>query len=133
MEVAIEAHKGQQRLDGRPYILHPIRMVARATSSREQVVCLLHDVVEDSDLTISDLAELGFDEKICLAVEAISHSRTDSYDEYINRLCTNDIARRVKILDLQDNLDYREWPNTSSYFEKMRDYFNAIKKLEGMG
>jgi len=104
---ATEVHRGQVDKAGNPYILHPIRVMMRMTSPEARIVAILHDTIEDSDHTLDDLRELGYDEPIIAAVDAISRREDESYEEFIQRLKPNPLARRVKLGDLLDNMDLR--------------------------
>ncbi len=104
---ATEVHRGQVDKSGNPYILHPIRVMMRMTSPEARIVAILHDTIEDSDHTLDDLRELGYDEPIIAAVDAISRREDESYEEFIQRLKPNPLARRVKLGDLLDNMDLR--------------------------
>jgi (p)ppGpp synthase/HD superfamily hydrolase len=107
--LAVEAHKGQVDKAGRPYILHPLRLMSRMTTDDERIVAVLHDVVEDTDVTFDELRELGMPEKAISALELLTHRQSDGTDEdyfsYIKGIIQNPIARAVKLADLGDNLD----------------------------
>ena len=70
----------------------------------DQMAAVLHDAVEDTDLKLGDLAEAGFPDDVIVAVDNLTHQAGESYDDYIERLAMNEIARRIKIVDLQQNL-----------------------------
>ena|SRR3990167_4514983 len=115
--LATVAHRGQVDKAGAPYILHPLRvMLAVKDSGRSfvpqditeaRMVAVLHDVVEDSSLTLDALFELGYPPLVVSAVKYLTRPVGMSYDEYIERLCKvgPPMAMRVKLLDLEDNLD----------------------------
>jgi (p)ppGpp synthase/HD superfamily hydrolase len=96
-------HAGQKRRNGNPYIIHPIRVSQEVHSITEKVVALLHDVVEDTDATFADIERL-FGPEVCVAVEALTHRKGESYDDYIRRVKVNPISAAVKIADIADNL-----------------------------
>lgn len=111
--IAIAAAVHDRQLDkaGEPYILHPLRLMMRMTSTEAMITAILHDVVEDSSpedkWTFARLREYGFSEKVVEAVDGVT-SRSDdgeSYDEFIERAASNPIAREVKIADLEDNMN----------------------------
>jgi (p)ppGpp synthase/HD superfamily hydrolase len=133
LEIALRAHRGQKRLDGKAYVLHPIRMMTRTQDHDEQVLCLLHDVVEDSDIGFEDIQEFGFSSNIINALKAITHKTDEDYTEYIHRVANNYLATKVKILDIKDNLDQNEWPNAHTYLEKVSKYFNHLQILQQCG
>lgn len=109
--VAVEAHTGQTDKAGAPYINHPQRVAIRVcqyapTGGTEaaQAVAWLHDVVEDSSITLQDLA-LTFPPEIVAAVDAITHRPHEPREDYYRRVAANDLARAVKLADLEDNSD----------------------------
>jgi (p)ppGpp synthase/HD superfamily hydrolase len=104
---ATRAHSGQAGRDGRPYILHPLRMMARFNSELEQVVALLHDVVEKTDTTLDDLRRAGFMPEVVDAVDALTQREGESYQDLVERAAASPLARAVKIADLEDHLDLR--------------------------
>jgi len=105
--LCVEAHGGvPRRFGGEPYCIHPI---AVAESLRDydieyQIVALLHDIVEDTDVTLELLKDLGFPKYIRSAVDAITHRKDESYADYIKRCNKNEIARLVKTADMLHNL-----------------------------
>ena len=103
--LAVQAHRGQVDKGGQPYILHPLRLMQKLDSEAGKIVALLHDVVEDSDVRLTDLIEQGFSEKIVSAVDALTKRPDEDYECYLARVADNKIARDVKVEDLKDNLD----------------------------
>lgn len=103
--LAAEMHKGQTDKGGNPYILHPLRLMVKAQDERSRIVAVLHDIVEDTVVTLNDLRKRGFDEEVVSAVECVTRRDGETYDEFINRIKLNPLARSVKILDIEDNQD----------------------------
>lgn len=104
LKVAYEAHKPQVRDGGNtPYIVHPFRVSMVMNDETSQVVALLHDVVEDTKVTLKDLGMM-FPKEVTEAVDALSRRKDEKYFDYINRLSKNEIAVDVKIADIMDNL-----------------------------
>lgn len=102
--LATQAHADQVDKGGAPYILHPLRVMMAMTTEQERIVAVLHDVVEDSDYALSDLAaEFGWD--VYDAVDALTRRDGETYEAFIKRCAQNPIARRVKLADLADNMD----------------------------
>ena len=110
LEIAVSAHKNQQEKNGSPYVLHPIRLMLAVESPEAKIAALLHDVVEDTGVEMEDLVNEGFGEDIISALKLLTHDDGSEYGEYINRIVPNEIAREVKIADLQDNMDIRRIP-----------------------
>ena len=104
---ATEVHRGQVDKAGNPYILHPLRVMLRMTSDEARFVAVLHDTIEDSDHTLDDLRALGYSETIIAAVDAVTRRADETYEQFIQRLKPNPLARKVKLADLLDNLDLR--------------------------
>lgn len=100
--LARKAHSGSVDKAGKAYIEHPERVASRLNSQDEKIVGWLHDVVEDTDVTLDQIREM-FGPKIAEAVDAITHRSGESWAEYLCRVKMNPIARLVKIQDLVDN------------------------------
>lgn len=107
LSVALEAHKGQLDRSGRPYILHPLTVMQHVDPGPAQVTAVLHDAVEDSDMTLADLQELGFSAEVLEAVDLLTHREDVDYDDYVRALKDNPLARQVKLADLAHNMDIR--------------------------
>jgi hypothetical protein len=103
LEIAARAHAGQRDKEGLPYILHPLRVMSRVTGEAAQIVAVLHDVVEDTPVTLDDLQAAGFPPDILAAVACVTHCREEPYAEYVIRCRNNALARQVKLADLEDN------------------------------
>lgn len=118
-------HEGQKDKAGEEYFLHVKRVSAPfRQASNEQIVAFLHDVIEDSNLTIEDL--YAFDEGIVLAVDAMTRRGNESYQDYIVRCGENSIARVVKMEDLKDNMNMARLPEiTDDDIARLRKYHKA--------
>lgn len=105
--IAAKAHAGQLDRDGNPVILHPLTVGLMGHTDEERVAGFLHDVVEDTDMTFEDLEEQGIPEGIISALKLLTHDKTLSYDEYLQRIIDshNPIALQVKFNDLQHNFE----------------------------
>ena len=126
LQIAIRAHKGQKDKAGHDYILHPIRVSERCDDPRAKIVALLHDTIEDTDVTADYLREEGFTEEIVEAVLAVTHSEGEEYDDYVRRAAQNELGRMVKRADLEDNMDIRRLPElTDRDVERLRKYLRA--------
>jgi len=120
--LASKAHEGQVDKGGNPYIEHPLAVERLVSKPKEGVVALLHDVVEDTDVTLEDLAPFG--RQVVKAVDAITQRAGESRDGYLTRVEANPIARIVKIADLTHNSDLSRIPHPTQ-----RD-FNRVKKYQ---
>lgn len=103
IEIASAAHAGQRDQQGSPYILHPLRVMSRVDGEAAQMVAVLHDVVEDTTVTLDDLRAAGFSADVITAVECVTHRQQESYAEYVIRCNSNALARQVKLADLEEN------------------------------
>jgi len=125
--LAVEAHRGQKDRAGAPYILHPLRVMYRLgwdAPEKARMAAVLHDVVEDTPIKLADLRARGFPEEVVAAVDLLSRRPEDSYEQFIERVLPDPIARRVKRADLEDNLEVRRLPAVTAKdaerFEKYR-------------
>src|SRR5215468_1348152 len=105
--IAAQAHLGQRDKGGAPYILHPLRMMMRMESESAMIAAVLHDVVEDSDWTLEQLRGEGFSEEVLQAIDCLTSREGETYGEFISRVRSSEIARRVKIADLEDNMNVK--------------------------
>jgi (p)ppGpp synthase/HD superfamily hydrolase len=103
IQIARRAHEGQLDKSGRPYIGHPQRVMGRVASEHERMVAVLHDVVEDTSVTVDDLASAGCPDNVLRAVEAISKRPGEDQDTYLSRVAANPLALVVKRADIADN------------------------------
>ena len=104
MIIAYEAHKNQVDKSGVPYIYHPIHVAEQMNTENECIIALLHDVVEDTNVTFKQLGEV-FSKEIIDILKLLTREENIEYDEYIKRIKNNSIACKVKIADLTHNLD----------------------------
>ncbi len=105
MEVCYEAHKGQKDHGGTPYVFHPLHLAEQMSTEDEVVTALLHDVAEDTDVTMEMLKEMGFPGRVMEALALLKHEPGTPYMAYILQLRSNPLARRVKMADLAHNSD----------------------------
>ncbi len=105
LKLCFEAHKNQTDKSGMPYVFHPFHLAECMTDEYTTTVALLHDVVEDTDYTLSDLKDMGFPEKVTDALALLTHDKSVPYMEYVERIKQNPIAREVKLADLTHNSD----------------------------
>jgi len=107
--LATNAHAGQFDRGGKPYILHPLKVMHYLKTDDEELQCiaLLHDVVEDTDTSWKDLEAIGCTERVLNAVRALTKLPGQTYDEYKEVVFANEDAMRVKLCDLRHNTDIR--------------------------
>ena len=131
LQIAIRTHAGQKDKAGHDYILHPIRVSERCSDPRAKIVALLHDTIEDTNVTAEYLREEGFTEEIVEAVLAVTRREGEEYDEYVRRAAQNELGRMVKRADLEDNMDIRRLSElTDRDVERLRKYLRAWQSLQ---
>lgn len=131
IRIASIAHKNQKDKNGKPYILHPLRVMLSFESYDEKIVAVLHDVIEDSNFTLKDLKEEGFSKEIIEAIDAISRREEEEYFEFIKRVITNKMASRVKLKDLADNMNISRIENPKAEdFNRIKKYKKAEKMIK---
>ena len=134
VSIAAQAHKGQKDKAGAPYLLHPLRMMLRMTSEAAMMAAVLHDVVEDTDWTLERLRGEGFSEEVLEAVDCLTHRDGESYEEFVERVRANAIARQVKVADLEDNMNIRRIGRLGAKdLERLEKYHRAWCTLTGGG
>lgn len=105
IRIAAEAHEGQTDKGGTPYILHPLRVMMRLEDEQGRITAVLHDLIEDTGWTLEDLRREGFEESIVAAVDRLTRRDGESYLDFCRRAAEDELARRVKLADIADNLD----------------------------
>jgi len=120
LEIAEEAHKGQTRKMGKdkglPYIIHPKRVAENFEDETLKSIALLHDVIEDTKITASDLLEKGVSQEVVSAVECLSRKENENYLDFILRIRENRLAVQVKRYDIEDNMrDLEEGSRKDKY------------------
>lgn len=130
--IATKAHSGQVDKGGNPYILHPLRVMLSLDNDEDKVVGILHDVLEDTNITLKYLENNGFygEIKILQALESITRKSNESYKDFISRVKLNPIALRVKLADLKDNMNISRIKNpTEKDFSRIEKYKKAYRFL----
>gem|GEM_PF-432905 len=130
--IAYAAHHGQADKSGAPYIYHPAYLASQMETEDEIITALLHDVVEDTDITIEDLEREGFPPATIEALKLLTHDDGSGYSQYIDRIGTNPLATKVKLADLRHNGNPSRNANLPpedavKYREK---YGDAVRQLE---
>ncbi len=132
--VAVAAHAGQIDKAGRPYILHPLRVMLALDTTDDQIVGVLHDVVEDTDVTLEALRAEGFSEAVLAALASVTNRADEDYPAFVLRAAANPIGRRVKLADLRDNSDLSRIAHpTQKDFERLERYRAAIEAIQALG
>ena len=130
-EIAKKAHLGQIDKAGEDYIKHPEKVASFVNSDEEKAVAYLHDVIEDTELTLEDLREYGFSEGVLKAVDVITKKKGQDYQTYLNSVKENKLARVVKLADLRHNSDLTRLIDiTEKDRERKEKYQKAIDFLK---
>ena len=138
MKIAYKQHAGQKDKAGLPYIFHPYHL-AEQMGDDEYAICtaLLHDVVEDTNMTFDDLEKAGFPDEVITALKHLTHNEGTEYlGKYIEDIKADPLARKVKLADLRHNSDPTRLPPAKNEAERIRrktrmeKYAKAIAFLE---
>lgn len=105
IEIAERAFEGKTDSRGEPYINHSIRVMDRMETDDEKIVAVLHDVVEDSEMTLRDLQEAGIRRDLLEAVEQLTKKPNMTYFDYIDDISGSELATKVKLAEIEDNMD----------------------------
>ena len=129
--IARKAHAGQVDKAGEEYFNHPKRVADNFYEDDKVIVALLHDVIEDTDITLDYLKKEGFSDAVLAALDAITKREGESYDQFIERVKDNPIALKVKMADLRDNMNVLRLPVlTDKDLQRIAKYHKAYKYLE---
>lgn len=131
MKLSFDAHKEQKDKSGLPYVYHPFHLAEQMTDEETAIVALLHDVAEDTDLTVDDIQKMGFSEAVCNALRMLTHDEGIPYMDYVAKVKENPIAKAVKLADLRHNSDLSRLDDvTEEDLERVEKYKAAIELLE---
>lgn len=131
IEVACKAHAGQKDKAGDNYILHPLRLMLKFDSDEERVVAVLHDVVEDSDVSLDKIKNFGFSQAVVDALDCLTKRDNEQYEVFIHRIVGNRLSKKVKIEDIKDNLNLLRLNELNEYdLLRINKYHKALRFLE---
>lgn len=130
--IARQAHASQVDKGGADYIGHPLRVMEKCETEEEKIVGVLHDVVEDSDWTFEMLEEEGFTPDVIEALKCLTKvSEDENYDDFIARVMTNPLAVKIKLYDIEDNLDVSRLDSlTDADVARCKKYLHARDRLK---
>lgn len=131
IDTAFSAHKDQKDKAGRPYFMHPVIVASQMNSEYEICAALLHDVVEDAKIDIEEL-EREFPKEITDAVRVLTHDKHTDYLDYVREIKKNPIARKVKLADLNHNLDItrvQDNPKLLEGFMRRREKYEKAREI----
>lgn len=130
IEIAARTHAGQLDKGGAPYILHPLRVMLRVAPGAQQIVAVLHDVVEDSEVTFEDLEREGFSAEVISGLRAVTKIEGESYEDFVARAALDPVGKAVKLADLMENSDLSRIAEPSQKdLERVAKYGRAIQYL----
>ena len=131
INIAVKVHHNQFDKGGKPYILHPLYMMNQLMYDVERaIIAVLHDVIEDGSVTLSYLRDCGFSERVIHAIDLLTHKEGDSYEEYIEKICTNIDTIYVKRKDLEHNSNITRLKGLrESDFKRIEKYHRAFVRL----
>ena len=131
IKVATEAHAGLFDKGGKPYINHPQAVADSLSNTEYKIVAYLHDVCEDTPITLEDLKDMGFTYRIVNSIRLLTRTDKLTYEQYLRRLRMDSAARAVKIADLKHNMDITRIPNPSEKdYARIEKYKKALAFLE---
>ncbi len=130
LRISFAAHQNQIDIGGMPYVYHPYHLAEQMDDEYSVCVALLHDVVEDAGVSLEKLEACGFPDEVVDAVDILTRDKRMPYNEYIQMVKRNELARKVKLADLRHNSDLSRIERfTEHTFERIARYNNAIKIL----
>jgi len=131
LEIALKAYSGQKDKAGKTYILHPLRIMNKMETEEEISVALLHDVIEDSNYTAEDLLNNNIPSYVVDAVQSLTKIKDEPYDKFIERVLKNKLATKVKIADIEDNINILRLISVESKdLERIAKYHKAWHRLK---
>ncbi|MBQ4262969.1 MAG: GTP pyrophosphokinase [Bacilli bacterium] len=130
LNLMYNSHIKQYDKSGVPYVFHPFHVAEQMDDEDSTIVALLHDIIEDTDVTIEDLVSLGFSVQVINALKCLTHLEDEDYFDYIKRVSNNEIAKKVKIQDLKHNMDLSRLSSVSEKdLQRVEKYKKSLKFL----
>ena len=131
IDLASTKHLSQTDKAGKPYLGHVARVAYEyCESDEERIVAMLHDLIEDTDVTAEQLRKEGFPDEVVDAVVAITRREGEDYDAYIERVALTPLACQVKIADLRDNMDITRFDTlTDEDLQRLKKYHRSWRRL----
>jgi len=130
IELAAREHAGDTDKAGEPYLYHPLRLMFSVSKPFEKMAAVLHDIVEDTAITLNDLRAMDFPEEVVTAVDALTKRDGEGRMDAAKRAAANDIALIVKLADVTDNMDLSRIENpTEKDFDRLKEYVQVKQFL----
>ena len=131
MKLCYAAHRDQVDKSGLPYVFHPFHLAEQMDTEEEVTVALLHDVAEDTEITLEAMAAMGFPERVLEALRLLTHDPRVPYPDYVGKIRENPLAKAVKLADLRHNSDLSRLDRVDDKaLERVEKYRRAIALLE---
>ena len=132
LKISFFAHKNQTDISGMPYVYHPFHLAEQMDDEYATCVALLHDVVEDTNISLEELKAEGFPKEVTDALALMTHDDSVPYYEYIKMIKMNPLATKVKLADLRHNSDLSRLDHIDAKaLERKQKYKKSIYLLEG--
>ncbi len=129
LKLSFAAHRDQVDKSGMPYVYHPFHVAEQMETEETVIAALLHDVAEDTDYTLEDIAEMGFPPAVCDALALLTHDDAVPYLDYVARLKSDPIARAVKLADLRHNSDLTRLDTVDEQALRRGEKYNKAIRL----
>ncbi len=131
MQIAYDAHHGQRDKAGMPYIFHPLHLAEQMDDDISCCAALLHDVVEDTAVTMEDLRK-DFPEEVIRVLTLLTHREDQDYFEYVRAVKADPIAVKVKLADLAHNSDQTRWIGSGITEEQLAYFRKKYQKAKAI-
>lgn len=129
-KLCVTMHQGQTDKAGKAYFLHPMRVAMACATDEQRIVAMLHDTIEDTEVTPEGLLEYGFPQEIVDAVLSVTRQDGETYEQFVERCALNPIARQVKLRDLEDNMNLLRLDSVNEKsIDRLNRYIQAHKFL----
>jgi (p)ppGpp synthase/HD superfamily hydrolase len=129
LKLCFEAHKEQIDKTGMPYVFHPFHLAEQMDDEISTVCALLHDVIEDTDITVEMLDQMGFPQEVLTVLELLTHDEAVTYMDYVKNISLNPIAKKVKIADLLHNSDVSRLDFVDEYAVKRNQKYQEALRI----
>ena len=129
LRLCFDAHKEQVDKTGLPYVFHPFHLAEQMDDEYSTVCALLHDVIEDTDYTFSDLTDMGFPSEVTSALRLLTHEESVPYMDYVRAIKENPIAKKVKTADLLHNSDLSRLDAVDEFAEKRNEKYKEALRI----
>ena len=129
LKLCFEAHKEQVDKTGLPYVFHPFHLAEQMDDEISTVCALLHDVIEDTEITHDMLRDMGFPAEVLDVLALLTHDEDVPYMDYVKIISKNPIATKVKIADLRHNSDVTRLDAIDEWAEKRNQKYREALRI----